>query len=87
MENNKITFEKLKELENNLIEVFDNILSEDTPEKFKSRAYDLAVGIKKTLEELKTMDMINANEIEKWTGKANKGIKCYSDLQEIIKED
>ncbi|WP_075810199.1 hypothetical protein [Clostridium perfringens] len=87
MENNKITFEKLKELEKSLIEVFDNILSEDTPEKFKSSVYDLAVGIKKTLDELKTMDMINTNEIEKWAGKANKGLKCYDDLQEIIKED
>lgn len=87
MENNKMTFEKLKELEKSLIEVFDNILSEDTPEKFKSSAYDLAVGVKKTLDELKTMDMINTNEIEKWTGRANKGIKCYNDLQEIIKED
>lgn len=87
MENNKITFEKLKELEKSLIEVFDNILSEDTPEKFKSSAYDLAVGIKKTLDELKSMDMINANEIEKWTDKANKAVKCYNDLQDIIKED
>lgn len=87
MENNKMTFEKLKELEKSLIEVFDNILSEDTPEKFKSSAYDLAVGVKKTLDELKTMDMINTNEIEKWVDKANKGIKCYNDLQEIIKED
>ncbi|HFD2052211.1 TPA: hypothetical protein ACF2DE_002942 [Clostridium perfringens] len=87
MENNKITFEKLKELEKSLIEVFDNILSEDTPEKFKSSAYDLAVGIKKTLDELKGMHMINANEIEKWTDKASKAIKCYNDLQEMIKED
>lgn len=87
MENNKITFSKLKELEKSLIEIFDNILSEDIPEEFKSNVYDLAVGVKKTLDELKTMDMINTNEIEKWVDKANKGIKCYNDLQEIIKED
>ncbi len=87
MENNKITFSKLKELEKSLIEIFDNILSEDIPEEFKSNVYDLAVGVKKTLDELKSMDMINVNEIEKWTDKANKAVKCYNDLQDIIKED